>query len=72
MAKPFKVVVTRLVSEHQTEKEARAALAKLKPEKGALGVVIESPATTSFTRQKTSGPKVEKTTPAAKTKGKKR
>lgn len=40
--KPFKVVVTRLVSEHDTEKAARTALKKLKPEKGALGVVIQT------------------------------
>lgn len=40
--KLFKVIVTWVASEHTTEKEARAALKKLKPQKGALGVVIQA------------------------------
>jgi hypothetical protein len=45
MKKPFlyKLVVTRVVSVHSTEREARSALKKLKPEKDALGVVIKVP-----------------------------
>ncbi len=39
----FKVVVTRIVSEHATRREALAALARLKPVPRALGVVIEVP-----------------------------
>lgn len=38
---PFKLIVTREVSAHRTEPEARAALRKLRPEPGALGVVIK-------------------------------
>lgn len=40
-ARPFKLIVTRLISEHTTKAEASEALKALKPAKGALGVVIK-------------------------------
>lgn len=43
----YKVVVTWVSSEHSTEKDARAALKKLKPQKSALGVVIKTSSTTA-------------------------
>lgn len=71
--KPFKVVVTWIASEHSTRKEALTYLKKLKPQHGALGVVIEhhpiltpktitektvtSPARTQATVTKTTGKK---------------
>lgn len=37
----FAVVVSRVVSDHATEREARVALKKLKPQQGAIGIVLK-------------------------------
>jgi len=39
--RPFLLIVTTLVSRHETEREARTALKRLKPKAGALGVVVK-------------------------------
>lgn len=48
--KLYKVIVTTLVSEHTSEREARAALAELPPQQGALGVVV-GPKTTTLPKK---------------------